>query len=565
MTLSILLRPIRSRALRSYVGCMATLLLSPLLCRAAAPSPPHLMVVIAVDQFSADLYAEYRSLYTAGLRRLSTGVVYPAGYQSHAATETCPGHSTILTGVHPARSGIIANEWFDQSLARSDKQVYCAEDPSVPGSSSTHYTVSAVQLKVPTLGDRLKVSTPSTRVVSVSGKDRAAVMLGGHAADALWYFNGSAYVSPTADPTRAAPQATPSPTSSSERVNAHVSAWLAHPTPTALPATCQSHATPLTVGTQTIGVPAAPGAQSSPAFRTSPAFDDTTTELAIGLLQELHLGSGPATDILAISLSATDYVGHRFGTEGSEMCAQVLNVDRNVGAILDALDATHVSYVVVLTADHGGHDAPERNQQRGFADALRVDPALLPNTLGTTIAGQFGLPGSALVGRSAFGDVYIASTVPATLRPQVLRATLAAYNSHPQIAATFTANTLAGVQRPSHPVDEWSLAERFSASFDPTRSGDVLVALRPHVTPIAGTNGSLATHGSPWNYDRRVPILFYWPGIHGFEQPLPVETVDIVPTLAALIGFPLAAADTDGRCLALQEGTDNACERASQK
>lgn len=565
MTLSILLRPIRSRALRSYVGCMATLLLSPLLCRAAAPSPPHLIVVIAVDQFSADLYAEYRSLYTAGLRRLSTGVVYPAGYQSHAATETCPGHATILTGVHPARSGIIANEWFDQSLARADKQVYCAEDPSVPGSSNNHYTVSALQLKVPTLGDRLKATTPTTRVVSVSGKDRAAVMLGGHSADALWYFNGSAYVSLTTDPTRAAAHATQSPPASSERVNAHVTAWLAHPTSTALPATCQSHAIPLTVGTHTVGVPLTPSPPSTQAFRTSPAFDETTTELAIGLLQDLHLGSGPATDILAISLSATDYVGHRFGTEGSEMCAQVLNVDRNVGAILDALDATHVSYVVVLTADHGGHDAPERNQQRGFTDAVRVDPALLPNTLGTTIAGQFGLPGSALVGRSAFGDVYIASTVPATLRPQVLSATLAAYNRHPQVAATYTASTLAGMKSPSNPVDEWSLAERFSASFDPTRSGDVLVALRPHVTPIADTNGSLATHGSPWNYDRRVPILFYWPGIHGFEQPLPVETVDIAPTLAALIGFPLAAADTDGRCLALQEGTANACERASQK
>ena len=558
-------RSIRSRSLSAAVGCMAMLLLSPLLCRAAAPSPPHLIVVIAVDQFSADLYAEYRSLYTAGLRRLSTGVVYPAGYQSHAATETCPGHATILTGVHPARSGIIANEWFDQSLARADKQVYCAEDPSVPGSSSNHYTVSAVQLKVPTLGDRLKATTPTTRVVSVSGKDRAAVMLGGHSADALWYFNGSAYVSLTTDPTRAAAQATQSPPASSERVNAHVTAWLANPTPTALPAGCQSHAIPLTVGTHTVGVPLTPSPPSTQAFRTSPAFDETTTELAIGLLQDLHLGSGPATDILAISLSATDYVGHRFGTAGGEMCAQVLNVDRNVGAILNALDATHVSYVVVLTADHGGHDAPERNQQRGFTDAVRVDPALLPNTLGTTIAGQFGLPGSALVGRSAFGDVYIASSVPAALRPQVLSATLAAYNRHPQVAATYTASTLAGMKSPSNPVDEWSLAERFSASFDPTRSGDVLVALRPHVTPIADTNGSLATHGSPWNYDRRVPILFYWPGIHGFEQPLPVETVDIVPTLAALIGFPLPAADTDGRCLALQEGTANACERAAQK
>src|SRR5580658_9716404 len=113
-------------------------------CAAAAPVQPRLIVAISVDQFSADLFAEYRPLYTAGLRRLSGGAVFPSGYQSHAATETCPGHSTILTGAHPARTGIIANEWIDQGIERSDKQVYCAEDPQVVGSSSAHYSVSAV-------------------------------------------------------------------------------------------------------------------------------------------------------------------------------------------------------------------------------------------------------------------------------------------------------------------------------------------------------------------------------------------------------------------------------------
>jgi predicted AlkP superfamily pyrophosphatase or phosphodiesterase len=111
---------------------------------AAQPiSQPRIIVAISVDQFSADLFAEYRPLFKADLRRLQTGVVFPDGYQSHAATETCPGHSTILTGSHPARTGIIANEWCDQSLARADKKVYCAEDPTVPGSSSTNTTASA--------------------------------------------------------------------------------------------------------------------------------------------------------------------------------------------------------------------------------------------------------------------------------------------------------------------------------------------------------------------------------------------------------------------------------------
>src|SRR5205823_7782361 len=107
---------------------------------AQAPVPPKLLVVISVDQFSANLFDEYRPQFSAGFARLATGTVFRNGYQSHANTETCPGHSTILTGDHPARTGIIANAWFDQSIARLDKSVYCAEDERVPGSHSSNYT-----------------------------------------------------------------------------------------------------------------------------------------------------------------------------------------------------------------------------------------------------------------------------------------------------------------------------------------------------------------------------------------------------------------------------------------
>ena len=103
---------------------------------AQPPRPPRLIVAISVDQFSADLFAEYRQHFTGGLRRLSQGAVFPAGYQAHAATETCPGHSTILTGSRPARTGIIANNWFDLGAAREDKYIYCSEDERVPGSTS---------------------------------------------------------------------------------------------------------------------------------------------------------------------------------------------------------------------------------------------------------------------------------------------------------------------------------------------------------------------------------------------------------------------------------------------
>src|SRR5689334_22055430 len=100
---------------------------------AQTPPPPKLLVVLSVDQFSADLFDEYRPQFTAGLARLASGAVFCNGYESHANTETCPGHSTILTGDHPSRTGIIGNSWMDQSLSRADKTVYCAEDVNAPG------------------------------------------------------------------------------------------------------------------------------------------------------------------------------------------------------------------------------------------------------------------------------------------------------------------------------------------------------------------------------------------------------------------------------------------------
>ena len=121
-----------------------------------------------------------------------TGAVFPSGYQSHAATETCPGHSTILTGVRPARSGIIANDWFDPSLTRANKQVYCAEDVTDPASTARNPVVSARHLKVPTLGEFMKSADPDTRNVAVSAKDRAVMMMGGHKTDAAWWWKGGA-------------------------------------------------------------------------------------------------------------------------------------------------------------------------------------------------------------------------------------------------------------------------------------------------------------------------------------------------------------------------------------
>jgi predicted AlkP superfamily pyrophosphatase or phosphodiesterase len=295
-------------------------------------------------------------------------------------------------------------------------------------------------------------------------------------------------------------------------------------------------------------------------WRATPEFDSMTLDAALSAFDSLKLGRGPATDVLAVSFSATDYVGHTYGTEGAEMCAQIMALDATLGRLFAALDKAKMPYAVVLTADHGGHDLPERNKQDALPAAQRVDPSLSAGAMGMKLGKQFGMTGSALVGRSVSGDMYIAPGVPAEKRAAVLEAAVAAYRAHAQVAAVFTAGEIGAAPAPSAPADEWSLLDRAKASFDPARSGDFLVLLKPFVTPIPDAlSGYVATHGSPWGYDRRVPMLFWWKGIAGFEQPNAVETVDIMPTLASLIGLEVPSTEIDGRCLDLIAGAESNC------
>jgi predicted AlkP superfamily pyrophosphatase or phosphodiesterase len=534
---------------------LAALLALPLAAAAAAqPRPaPKLVVAISVDQFSADLFAQYRQHFTGGLRRLSDGIVFPSGYQSHNMTETCPGHSTILTGSRPARTGIISNDWYDQSVARPHKRVYCSEDPTVPGSSFDHYTVSTHFLKVPALGDWMKRADSRSRSVAVAGKDRAAIMLGGYDTDQRWYWTGREFGGAGKNGPAAAVGA----------INGVVAAALALPRDAfPMPAVCAAHSRPVAVsgGGGPVGTGRfARAAGDSRGFRTSPEMDAVTLELAARLRGELHLGEGPAPDLLAIGVSATDYVGHTYGTEGAEMCIQLLALDRALGDFFDKLDATGIDYVVMLTADHGGNDIPEREEQHAIP-AGRADDALTPAQMGKALAAKLGLPGPVLLASAAFGDMYIDRNLPPAARARALAAAVAAYRAHPQVAAVFTHQELEAARPPSGPPETWTLLDRAKASFDPARSGDFLVQLKPRVTPLFDTShGYVATHGSAWDYDRRVPILFWRKGIAPYEQPLSVETIDIMPTLAALIHVPITPGAIDGRCLDLDEGPGSTC------
>lgn len=538
---------------------VATLLLgsaAPAVAQEPAPvaTPPRLIVAISVDQFSADLFSEYRPYYSGGLKRLSQGAVFPRGYQSHAATETCPGHSTILTGSRPSRTGIIANNWFDLSAKRADKAIYCAEDETQPGSSSDDYVASPIHLRVPTLGGRMKLANPATRVVSVAGKDRAAIMMGGPTADQVWWLSPKGYVSYKGVPTPPLVA----------KVNMVFAQRLAEANPGFdLPQQCVGKDFPVSVGgDKTVGTGRfAREAGSYNGFRVSPEQDAMTLAFAAAAIESMALGKQAQTDIISIGLSATDYIGHSYGTEGTESCIQIDRLDRELGAFFDRLDKDGIDYVVVLTADHGGHDLPERHRLNAMPMEQRVDAALTPDRLSAAVAAKTGIAGKTLIhGDGPFGDLYFDRSLTKAQRQKVEAATLALLRAHPQVETVFTKAQIAAAPSPSGPPESWSLLQEARASFDAERSGDLLLLLKPRITPIVDpTKGYVATHGSPWDTDRRVPILFWRKGMRPFEQPLGVETVDIMPTLAALIKLPVPRQEIDGRCLDLIAGQGDSC------
>ena len=522
----------------------------------APKGPPRLVVAISVDQFSADLYAEYRRTFRHGLARLGQGAVFPSGYQSHAATETCPGHATQLTGVHPARSGIIANTWYEPDGPRGTKPIYCAEDERDPASSARDPVVSAWHLKVPTLGAYMKAANPASRNVAVSAKDRAVMMMGGRQIDAAYWWKGAGFVTMKGR--------TPSP--AVVRQNAAITKLLGKGAKAyALPEWCKPTNLAVSVGKSTVGTGAFALERNKPdAFRISPRMDGATVDLATALVDEMGLGRGAAPDLLSVSLSATDYIGHATGTAGAEMCIQMAALDDAIGRLLNHLDQRKIDYVVVLTADHGGLDTPERADQQAYPAAARVDASLSPKALSVAAGAKAGvvLAGAPLVFGEG-GDIYINRAVKPADRARVVDALVQIIKPHPQVAAVFSSAELANAPMPSGSPQDWTLKDRARASWDPARSGDVVFMLARGITPIPEPmpGAYIATHGSAWDYDRRVPMLFWRAGITRFEQPQPVEVIDIAPTLAAILGLSIPDGSFDGRCLDLDGGAGNTCAK----
>jgi hypothetical protein len=373
--------------------------------------------------------------------------------------------------------------------------------------------------------------------------------MSGHNADQRWYWDGKTFV------TDLKGVAIPKSVAAARIAVANA---IAQDRPALdMPALCQGKAQviPIEGGGAPVGNFAfARKAGDIRNFRGSPEFDGATLALAASLIEEMQLGRGSSTDIISIGLAGTDIIGHSYGTEGAEMCLQLFSLDRDLGDFLRLLDSKGIDYQVVLTADHGGQDIPERRRLHGTPGAARVDAKLTAKDVGAAIGARLGLKGPVLIGEGSFGDIYVDRGLSPADRARAKAAAVAAFKAHPQVEAVFTHEQLTSTRSPTSSPDQWSLIERARASFDPERSGDFLVLLKRDVTPIANTTSYVATHGSPWDYDRRVPILFWRRGMTQSLRNDSIETIDIMPTLAASLGLAIDAKSIDGHCLSAIQG-----------
>lgn len=559
---------IRSRLLASALGLTLGLVAmsgaaqaaettAPALAPAAELPTPSLIVTVVVDQLSANLFNQYRSQFTGGLKTLADqGMVSINGYQTHGVTVTCAGHSTVLTGAHPARSGIPANDWIDTTTGQ---ETYCLAAPQntlAHGKNTDNGPVGPGQLSASTLGDWLKAVSPESRVYGVSGKDRGAINLAGHKGDgAFWLtdnFGFTTYVEPgQSAEARLAPVAALN-ARMIDRFTRQAPSW------TYSNAACRRLEGQWTIAGQTFDSKVPPAN-----FRldNSPILDELTIEGAIELMDSQQLGRRGVTDMLGVSLSATDRIGHSYGTQGPEMCEQMLRLDAALGVLLDKLSTVPGGAIVVLTADHGGSDFPERSAVEGYPNAGRVDRALQPR-VNAALKARFGLDADPVVS-SAGGFVIVdkdRKSLPEPLRSQVLAAALELLNAEPQVALAVARDELLAEPAPnSINPEDLNVRERLRLSAVAGRSPDILRAWQPGLTGQGRVGGAISSHGSPWDYDRRVPIVFWWPGAQGQERFLPMRTIDIAPTLANLIGVT-PDAPIDGRCMDLLQFAKGRCE-----
>ncbi|MCG2592695.1 alkaline phosphatase family protein [Ramlibacter sp. XY19] len=510
-------------------------------CGSVAPPapPPKLVVFFVVDGLPQRQVTGYRDqLAPDGLARfLDRGVAFSEAHYAHAFTVTAAGHATLLTGASPARHGIIGNEWRDPATGA---EVYCTGDTAatyIGNATKPLDGTSPRNLKVETLGDVMRRVDPRAKVIGISGKDRGAILPAGHAGTAYMYMSGSGQFASTT-------YYMPRHPAWVEAFNAEKRADRYRGTEwkPLLPDAAYARSLPFNQVGPKAQLPLR--TDDYAALLRSPFADALSLDFARAAIAAEQLGRDDVPDLLVVSLSGHDYVNHAFSAESRFSQDHLLQLDRLLQDFFRDLDATvgRDNYVAVLSADHGFTPAPETSKARG-QEGGRIEGAKMLQQVNAQLESRFGVP-KLVLGSSASSLVLdkallaqrglAADTVAAAARD-----VLAAQDG---IAVAYTRRELESGGRAGSPF-----FDAMQRSFNRERSGDVQYATRPGW--MFGT--STATHGSPHEADTHVPILLWGPRwMKAQAVATPVQTVDIAPTLARLLGVPAPAA-SEGKLLPL--------------
>jgi predicted AlkP superfamily pyrophosphatase or phosphodiesterase len=497
----------------------------------APPRKPKLVVGILVDQFRYDYLHRFRDSYTSGLSRLlSQGAVFTDANYIHATTVTAIGHSTFLSGATPSLSGIIGNEWFDRKIR---KAVTSVSDDSEKLVGATGEAASPRRLLVSTIGDELKMAGRGTpKAIGISMKDRSAILPVGHMADgAFWFDNKSGnFVSSTYYYKDGRLPGWAEEFNSSRAADRFMgAAW----TPIDEPK-----------GKAYVTMARDAGEKYWREMQRTPFGNELVEAFAEKAVTAEKLGQGQGTlpDLLAISFSSNDYVGHEAGPDSPRVRDISIRTDRLLGKLFQFLEAKvgMANVLVVLTADHGVAPVPEENVKRKMPGG-RLDGIGLITLLEGELARAYGAgPWFDMKGLPAIylnrGTIAARGLEAARIRLEV--ASMLRRHEHVQRVYTWdqlAAGTVAG------DVIDMKVRNGF---FGP-RAADLFVVIDPY---WLGEKGTGTTHGTAYSYDTHVPVIFMGPWVKAGRYHRKAAPNDIAPTLAAMLEIETPAGSV-GRVL----------------
>lgn len=513
----------------------------------AQRATPPLIVLLVVDQFRGDYVQWYGHQWTKGLRRLiDTGAYFPLAAYRHGVTLTCAGHSNIGTGAYPRTHGIIANEWFDRE---TKKRVVCTDDPSVTpvgfGGLAAKERHSPRLLQTNTFVDELRNQAPiAPHIASMSLKARSAIALAGHAGNMVaWLEDTGVWASSSAFVHGPRPDV--DAFAEAHAIRKQYGRMWDRLLPPQAYLFADDGVGELKPDNGTITFPhpqTQPGGTPDQLFVTNwertPFVDEMLTDMALTFSD--GYGTGAGTDVLAVSFSALDYVGHRYGPKSHEVQDVLARLDVHLGRLLDTLDTRLGAgrYVVALSADHGVAPIPEQVTAMGL-DAGRFT-ATSVNARLLEAWKPFATDAANPIANSNGTDIYFTPAAMAVLDTNAAarRALTDAALALPGIDKAYWASDLDTGLASDDPV-----RQDMALSFYRGRSADLQLVARQYWMPMSmGT-----THGTPYAYDQRVPLILMGWGVKPGRYLTTAAPVDIAPTLAYLSRITLPRAD--GRVL----------------